>query len=176
VSVLPDESSAGQSAAALVGVRHAVVAGFDRALLVPGDTPIIEPHEIDLMLARAADDGTAVVIVPDRHRTGTNALVITPPDAFEPSFGPGSLDRHVSNARAAGLSHRVDPVESLLLDVDTPDDLAALAESIERHRVGAARTRGALRQLDRLAGVRLGGSSPPRPPMASAHGSGRRPP
>jgi 2-phospho-L-lactate guanylyltransferase (CobY/MobA/RfbA family) len=76
--------------------------------------------------------------------------VICPPDAFEPSFGPGSLERHLQAAREADLSHRVEEVESLMHDVDTADDLAALGEELERRRGVAPRTRGALRQFDRL--------------------------
>jgi 2-phospho-L-lactate/phosphoenolpyruvate guanylyltransferase len=119
-------------------------------LLIPGDTPMLDPVEIDALLARAEDDGMQVVIVPDRHGTGTNALLITPPDAFEPSFGPESLQRHLSAAQEAGLGHSVEEVSSLLYDVDTPDDLAVLASLLEDRRACAPLTRGALRQLDRL--------------------------
>jgi hypothetical protein len=38
---------------------------------------------------------------------------------------------------------------SLVLDVDTPDDLAAMREALERSRGGAAHTRGLLRRLAR---------------------------
>ena len=102
---------------------------------------------------RCERDEIAVAIVPDRHGTGTNALAIAPPDAFAPSFGPGSLERHVSAARDAGLVHRVEPVPSLALDVDTPEDLAARWALRDSSRRGAGRTRGALAQLER-AGVR----------------------
>jgi 2-phospho-L-lactate guanylyltransferase len=62
------------------------------------------------------------VIVPDRHGTGTNALLLTPPDVIEPSFGPGSFARHRELAGTASVAE----LPSLLLDVDTPDDLATL--------------------------------------------------
>jgi 2-phospho-L-lactate guanylyltransferase len=69
-----------------------------------------------------------VLIVPDRHRTGTNALLITPPDALAPSFGPGSCERHAALAAAAGVHHEIIELPSLALDIDTPEDLVALAE------------------------------------------------
>jgi 2-phospho-L-lactate guanylyltransferase len=89
--------------------------------------------------------------VPDRHGTGTNALVIAPPDAVEPSFGPGSFARHVSAAESAGVEHRVERVPSLMFDVDTPEDLAELGAALagDARRGQAPSTRGALRQLDR---------------------------
>jgi 2-phospho-L-lactate guanylyltransferase len=94
-----------------------------------------------------------VAIVPDRHGTGTNALLIAPPGAFDPSFGPGSFDRHLEHARQAGIVHRVEALPSLALDVDTPDDLIALWQIVDDSQRGAQRTRGALMQLERT-GVR----------------------
>jgi 2-phospho-L-lactate/phosphoenolpyruvate guanylyltransferase len=149
--LLEDELGDGQSAAASTGIRWAVASGFERVLLVPGDTPLLASAEVDALLSDAPED---VVIVPDRHGTGTNALLLRPPTAIEPSFGPDSLGRHVAAAEAAGLAHRVERVPSLLYDVDTSDDLAVVAEAIEASHAIAPRTRGALRQLDR-AGARL---------------------
>jgi 2-phospho-L-lactate guanylyltransferase len=146
VLVLPDTVQAGQSQAALIGIRHALAEGFDRVLLVPGDTPLVEPGDLAGLLAR---NGRGVVIVPDRHGTGTNALVLTPPDAIEPSFGPDSRARHVALAEEADVPHRVEEVSALALDVDTPADLAALSSELELRRGQAPSTRGALRQLDR---------------------------
>jgi 2-phospho-L-lactate/phosphoenolpyruvate guanylyltransferase len=157
VRVLPDTAQAGQSEAALIGIRHALAEGYDRVVLVPGDTPLVQPGDVAGLIAGTRD----VVIVPDRHGTGTNALVLTPPDAIEPSFGPGSFARHVVAAEAAGVPHHVEEVRSLALDVDTPDDLAQLAAELEVRRGQAPLTRGALRQLDRA------GAAPVRVPQAS---------
>ena len=143
--VVRDGDEAGQSAAAAIGIERALEWGYDRALLVPGDTPLLDPKEVGGLLARDLD----VVVVPDRHGTGTNALMLRPPAAIRPSFGPGSLDRHLAAAREAGATHAVDAVPSLALDVDTPDDLARLSEHLEERRGKAPMTRGALRQLDR---------------------------
>jgi 2-phospho-L-lactate guanylyltransferase len=159
--VLSDRAQAGQSAAAEIGVGHALREGFDRVLLVPGDTPLVDPRELDALLERVAADRLAVAIVGDRHGTGTNALVLSPPDAIQPSFGPDSLARHTAAAEAADLPHRVEDVGSLAHDVDTPEDLAALATALGETRHGAARTRGALRQLERsgFGGVTAGSGS-----------------
>lgn len=153
-TVLRDAVRAGQSVATQIGIRHAMAEGFERVLLVPGDTPLIDPGEVDRLLARTAADGIAVGIVADRHGTGTNALVLTPPDVMAPSFGPDSRARHVARAEELGLAHRVEEVASLAHDVDTPEDLEALREAIESGRSGAQRTRGALRQLTR-SGARV---------------------
>ena len=155
VRVLHDPEEAGQSAAALVGIQHAQASGYERALLVPGDTPLLDPGELSSLLSRAEVAALDVVAVPDRHGTGTNALLLTPPGAIAPSFGEGSLDRHVTAARDAGLTCSVDPLPSLVLDVDTADDLAELGGRLERQRAVAPITRGALRQLHRARGERV---------------------
>jgi len=147
ISILDDSAEAGQSAAAQIGVRHALTAGFDRVLLVPGDTPLLDPLEVDELLRRGEQSALQTVIVPDRHGEGTNALLLCPPDVFEPSFGPGSLARHTAAARAAGLAYAVEHVDSLALDVDTPDDFAELGASLTGRHGRAPLTRGALRQL-----------------------------
>ena len=146
VVVLADPAQAGHSQAAQIGIRHAMAHGFERVALVPGDTPLIRPADLAGLLARS---GPGVSVVPDRHGTGTNALLLTPPDAIEPSFGPGSRERHIALADEAGVRVRIDEVAALALDVDTPDDLAALSVELDQHRGQAQSTRGALRQLDR---------------------------
>jgi 2-phospho-L-lactate/phosphoenolpyruvate guanylyltransferase len=151
--VLADSAQAGQSEAALIGIRHALANGYERVVLIPGDTPLVRPADIAELIAAAGD---GVTIVPDRHGTGTNALVLAPPDGIEPSFGPDSLARHMEAARAAGIPSRVEEVATLGLDVDTPADLAELAAELELRRGQAPSTRGALRQLDRA------GASPVR--------------
>ncbi len=85
---------------------------------------------------KGSDPGREVVIVPDRHGTGTNALLLTPPDAIEPAFGPGSFARHRELAGTAGVAE----LPSLTLDIDTPEDLATLLAG----SAGAPRTRALL--------------------------------
>jgi 2-phospho-L-lactate guanylyltransferase len=139
--VVHDPVEAGQSAAAMLGISAALRRGAARALLVPGDCPALDPDEVSSLLARPEP----VVIVADRHGAGTNALLLTPPDAIDPSFGPGSFARHAARARGVGLA--VVEVPSLGLDVDTPSDLAALQAALAIRRGGAARTRELLERL-----------------------------
>jgi 2-phospho-L-lactate/phosphoenolpyruvate guanylyltransferase len=157
VLVLPDRLQEGQSAAAKIGVRHALAAGFERVLLVPGDTPLLDAGELGALLDRVAAQGLGAAIVPDRHGKGTNALLLSPPDVVEPSFGPGSLERHVAAAAASGVSHVVESMPSLELDVDTPEDLDALVLELEERRGRAPVTRGTLSQLGRAGARRSAG-------------------
>ena len=148
-SVLEDEQR-GHNVAASLGIGWALESGYERALLVPGDCPVLDPGQLDELCAHAAA-ARSVLIVPDRHRTGTNALLLTPPDAISPSFGPGSCERHAALAHDAETSYEIVDVPSLALDVDIPDDLAALQAEVDATRGGSAHTRGMLRQLTRRA-------------------------
>jgi 2-phospho-L-lactate guanylyltransferase len=145
--VLGDERDAGQSPAALIGIARARERGARHALLVPGDCPALDPAEVERLLAGLAP-APSVAVVPDRHGTGTNALVLAPPDVIAPAFGPGSFDRHVAAGREAGAAVHVERLASLQLDVDTAGDLEALREALAGRPGAAPRTREVLEGLE----------------------------
>jgi 2-phospho-L-lactate/phosphoenolpyruvate guanylyltransferase len=149
--IVEDRDDDGQSAAVALGVSRALADGFARVLCIPGDCPALDPSELDALLAAADARASSlvrseVVIVPDRHGTGTNGLLLTPPDAIEPAFGPGSCERHRALALAAGARCQIERPASLLLDVDTGEDLAALRDRLDATSAAAARTRAVLGQ------------------------------
>jgi 2-phospho-L-lactate guanylyltransferase len=146
---VPDREDAGHNEAAVLGVEDAIARGARRVLLIPGDCPALNPKEIDALLTRAPAPRPEVVIIPDRHGTGTNGLVLTPPDVITPAFGEGSCERHAAAGRAAGAVVRIEQLPSLVLDVDTIDDLAALREALGGGHGNAAHTRGMLNRLAR---------------------------
>jgi 2-phospho-L-lactate guanylyltransferase len=150
--VVHDPDEAGQSAAAARGIDAALVRGAGRVVLVPGDCPALDPRELATLLRRSADP-PQVVIVPDRHGSGTNALLLEPPNAMPPSFGAGSFARHAALAFAAGAEVKVTDLPSLGLDVDTPDDLAALRAALDERPGTAQRTRAVLDRLVHAATV-----------------------
>ena len=131
---------AGEAILTVLSIRNPIPAELERLLDAGRDD-------------RSASDGAAVggevVIVPDRHGTGTNGLLLTPPDAIEPSFGPDSCERHRALALAAGAACRLERPPSLLLDVDTGADLLALRERLAGAGISAVRTRAVLGQPER---------------------------
>ncbi|TMK98205.1 MAG: 2-phospho-L-lactate guanylyltransferase [Actinobacteria bacterium] len=140
-AVLEDKDELGQSAAVAAGIEHALAQGAQRVLCIPGDCPALDAAELDALLTRTGDgeSGEAeVVIVPDRHGTGTNGLLLCPPRAIAPSFGPGSCQRHIELAHRAGVRHRLVRVPSLQLDIDTASDLEALVAALEASLGGPA--------------------------------------
>jgi 2-phospho-L-lactate guanylyltransferase len=145
---LVDEDDRGHNFAAERGISQALDHGSERVLLVPGDCPALDPTQVDELVGRPTQ-APSVLIVPDRHGTGTNALLLTPPDVLAPSFGPGSCQRHIAGADAAGIGHEVVDVPTLALDIDTADDLDQLRSMLAGMHGGAAHTRGMLRRLTR---------------------------
>jgi 2-phospho-L-lactate/phosphoenolpyruvate guanylyltransferase len=119
-------TESGLNAAVQAAQRFATREGADRLLIVPADLPLLTPADLTAML-KAGEDAS-VVIAPDRSRQGTNALLLTPPDAITPSFGQGSYFEHRRLAEAAGLSLAIVEQGGLLLDLDTPADVALLLQ------------------------------------------------
>lgn len=126
--VLPDPADEGHVVAALAGIARAEVDGASCVALLPGDCPLLEPKELDRLLTGIPS--SFVAVVPDRHGTGTNALVLSPPDAIQPAFGEGSCARHVAAAREADIPFAVEELPSLALDLDTPADMVALTRAL----------------------------------------------
>ena len=97
-----------------------------------GDLPGVTSDAIGSLIAVAAgarvDGRPLVAIVADRHGRGTNALLVSPPDAIGFAFGPGSRAAHRAAADAAGAAV-VEPDGPLALDLDLPEDLI-LAEEL----------------------------------------------
>lgn len=140
--VVPDPEDAGHVEAALAGIARAEVEGAERVVLLAGDCPLLDPRELDRLLTGVP--GSYVGIVPDRHGTGTNALLLSPPSAIVPAFGEGSRDRHVEAARAAGLPFGLEELPSIELDLDTPADVIALTRELAKEPKRARRTAKAL--------------------------------
>jgi 2-phospho-L-lactate/phosphoenolpyruvate guanylyltransferase len=139
--LVEDSSEDGQSAAVALGLERALAEDAQRALCIPGDCPALDPAELEGLLGSVSE---GVVVIPDRHGTGTNGLLLAPPDAIAPSFGPGSCERHRELASATGVACRLEHPSSLLLDIDTGEDLTVLRERLSGERIRAPRTRAVL--------------------------------
>jgi 2-phospho-L-lactate/phosphoenolpyruvate guanylyltransferase len=140
--VVPDPEDAGHVEAALAGIARAEADGAERVVLLAGDCPLLDPRELDRLLTGVP--GSYVGVVPDRHGTGTNALLLSPPDAIVPAFGEGSRARHVEAARRAGVPFGIEELPSIELDLDTPADVIALTRELEKRSERAKRTAKAL--------------------------------
>jgi 2-phospho-L-lactate guanylyltransferase len=142
--LLVQDGDEGHSEAAAAGARAAMAEGAERVAMLPVDCPMLDTEELDAHIGRSP---RTVLIVPDRHGTGTNALVLAPPDIFAPAFGPDSCSRHVSRARASGISFALEGIESMGTDLDTPEDFSLLRDRLLLDPQPAPRTAKVLWEL-----------------------------
>jgi 2-phospho-L-lactate guanylyltransferase len=91
-------------------------------LILPADLPLITREDVLTLIGRAGE-APSVVIAPDRHGTGTNALLISPAGLIEYDFGENSFQRHCQRAKEAGARLEIVDLPTLGLDLDLPEDL-----------------------------------------------------
>jgi 2-phospho-L-lactate guanylyltransferase len=99
-------------------------------LILPADLPLLTRDDILTLIERATNP-PVVVIAPDRHEKGTNALLMSPAGLIEYDFGEGSYQRHCKRAKKAGARLEVVKLPSLGLDLDLPEDLELIEKMIE---------------------------------------------
>jgi len=99
-------------------------------LIMPADLPLITPEDVRAILDLAKDP-PVVVLVPDRHRSGTNALLVCPVGLIEYDFGPGSFQRHCERANQVGARLEICELPSIALDMDLPEDLELVGKQID---------------------------------------------
>lgn len=99
-------------------------------LVLPADLPLISRDDVQTLIERASEP-PVVVIAPDRHEKGTNALLISPSGLIEYDFGEDSFQRHCELVRKSGARLEVVNLPSLGLDLDVPEDLE-LIRSMEK--------------------------------------------
>jgi len=104
--------------ATMVALSHSV----QGVLVVPADLPLLTVDDIHEVVKRAVDP-PVVVITPDRHRQGTNALLISPPGLIQYEYGPDSFKRHCLQAEKVGARLDICERGSVALDIDFPEDL-----------------------------------------------------
>jgi 2-phospho-L-lactate guanylyltransferase len=116
------------NSAVRLAVRHALEAGARVVIIVPADVPLITAEDVERLAAPTSNGRSGSVrIVPAHDGHGTNGLRLEPPGALTPSYGQGSLSRHVASAHAARLAVVIEEIANLGFDVDVPADVARLA-------------------------------------------------
>jgi 2-phospho-L-lactate guanylyltransferase len=125
----------GLNGALAAGRLSAQKAGATAVLMLPADLPLLNLESLDGLLVAAdatlaAGNGAPVVVMCAADaRTGTNALLLSPPDVIAPHFGPQSFEAHLRAAAIADASVQIVDDPRLGFDLDTPDDLERLEPS-----------------------------------------------
>ena len=122
---LGEDDNRGHTAAVAVAQAEAARVGAAVFVTIPGDVPCVTERELRALAAAAA--GAPAVFVPSHSGLGTNGAALAPPQVMPLRFGEPSFDNHLAAARALRLAPRTLALPGLALDVDTPEDLRALA-------------------------------------------------
>jgi 2-phospho-L-lactate/phosphoenolpyruvate guanylyltransferase len=104
--------------ATMVALSHSV----QEVIIIPADLPLITVEDIREVIKRGTNP-PIVVITPDRHHQGTNALLVSPPGLIHYQYGPGSFQKHCAQAEKAGARLEICEIKSIGLDIDLPEDL-----------------------------------------------------
>lgn len=107
------------------GREWAVAQGADTLLVLFADLPLLSHEEIAEMISLCREEGT-VVLAPDRHGTGTNAMLARPPSIARLAFGRDSFAAHISLHEEVGVLIKTYSSPGTSIDVDTPEDMAYL--------------------------------------------------
>lgn len=130
------------------GLRIASLETPSAVLVLLADVPAVTAQEIDGVIDALPSD-RGVVICPSRAN-GTSALALRPPEVIDFCFGPDSFAKHEREADARGAPIKIIRADSLLHDIDEPDDLRYLmshAAETATHRLLAE-----MRIAERLEG------------------------
>ncbi|MBZ5494995.1 MAG: 2-phospho-L-lactate guanylyltransferase [Acidobacteriia bacterium] len=120
--VLWEEVQTSESASVDAASKHLAKEGVEAVLRLPADLPLVRPEDVGEILSLPIT-APGAVLAPSWDRTGTNALLRTPPDLFPSRFGPGSFTLHLREAAAAGAHLRIVQNPHLELDLDDPADI-----------------------------------------------------
>jgi 2-phospho-L-lactate guanylyltransferase len=126
--ILHEEQQISESDSVDAASRICEVRGVKALLRVPLDVPLVQPGDIDELLAVESEE-PAVVIVTSRDGLGTNAILRMPPALFPSHFGMGSFAKHVSEAERTGARVIFRRSPRLEMDVDDETDLRELQKN-----------------------------------------------
>jgi 2-phospho-L-lactate guanylyltransferase len=135
--LLREEQQISESVSVDAASRQCAERGVTSLLRLPLDVPLVRPSDIDELL-QVECTAPALVIVPSRDGTGTNAILRTPPALFPSHFGAGSFAKHCAEAQRASAQILIRRNPRLEMDVDDETDLRALArEDLRGTETGA---------------------------------------
>jgi 2-phospho-L-lactate guanylyltransferase len=117
------------------GLNHALADGCKRLyesgaktiLILPIDLPLVESR--DLKEIAVLGDRHPIVLCPDKHAVGTNAIVLAEQLPLRFRFGENSYRQHQAEALRCGVAPFLHVNSRIAKDVDLPADLAILDEA-----------------------------------------------
>ncbi len=144
--IVEDGARDGHTGAVTAAARVLAAEGCGM-LTLPGDIPLVTALEISQLIA-AHRPAPSFTIVPSHDEGGSNAVLMSPPDAVPLRFGIDSFFPHLRAAEAVGIRPTVLRLPGIALDIDNPEDLAAFLRIASQ-----TQTRALLDRRDRLTAL-----------------------
>jgi 2-phospho-L-lactate/phosphoenolpyruvate guanylyltransferase len=136
MKTIADGAHDGHTGAVAAGARCLVAQNHNTMLTLPGDLPLVTAAEIENLIA-AHGTAPAFTIAPAHDDLGSNAILISPPQAVPLRFGEDSFFPHLAAARAHGIEPCVVRLPGIAFDIDNPQDLHHFARLRSRTRAGS---------------------------------------
>lgn len=127
-AIFDEEAGHGLNEAILSASRRLVREGRGGMLTIAGDVPGITLPEVEAVLAMHRYHA-GLTLVPAHDRRGTNAMLMTPPDAMSPAFGENSFTQHFLTGSSLGLEPTVLSLPGIGLDLDYPEDITTFCQT-----------------------------------------------
>lgn len=124
--IITEGAREGHTGAVIAAAAVLQAEGVASILTLPGDIPAAKPMEIEALIA-AANAPPAFIIAPAHDEKGSNAILMSPPNAMRLRFGEDSYFPHLAAARAAGISPQILYLPGIAMDIDHPADIARFA-------------------------------------------------
>lgn len=132
---IADGAADGHTGAVAAAARRLAREGAAGMLTLPGDVPLVTAGEIEQLIA-AHRPAPSFTIAPSHDKQGSNAILVSPPDAVKLRFGDDSFFPHLAAAEACGIRPTVLHLAGLALDIDNPADLLHFVRLGSRTRAG----------------------------------------
>jgi 2-phospho-L-lactate guanylyltransferase len=125
----------GHTGAVAAAARRLAGEGCESMLTLPGDIPLVTAAELGTLIA-AHRPAPSFTIAPSHDEQGSNAILLSPPDAVPLRFGEDSFFPHLAAAGARGIAPTIVRLPGIAFDIDNPADLAHFARLGSRTRAG----------------------------------------
>jgi hypothetical protein len=103
VETIEEEDEMGVNAAVARATEYAMTRGATSVIVLPSDIPLLTSEDLDRIILMAAE-APSMVITPSLRFDGTNALLLSPPNAMATCYEGDSYNAHLEKAEEMGLA------------------------------------------------------------------------
>jgi 2-phospho-L-lactate guanylyltransferase len=124
--IITEGAGEGHTGAVTAAASVLQAEGIAAILTLPGDVPAVKTPEVEALIA-AVTIPPAFIIAPAHDEQGSNAILLSPPNAVKLRFGEDSYFPHLASARVAGITPQILRLPGIAMDIDHPADIARFA-------------------------------------------------